>query len=205
VQAGVCVRTCAAVHHPGPLFDLGIKVDKLGRTKRSGVTGHNLSDSVLYLRTAHHIARVGDTPLLTVLHLLEIMRGKPLQQWAPAELANTLVAYDRWYNGVATNEIVCQHAGSLLTTEQWARSLPFVMDPITPTPHGSSSISVYTDGGPVRYTAQVTDPKSQPYQTDRRAGVTVEFAGVGSGKTPFAMRHAGRADRARNLISIECE
>jgi hypothetical protein len=187
------------------LAELGIKVDKLGRTKRSGVTGHNLSDSVLYLRIAHHIARLGDTPVMTVLRLLEIMRGVPVQRWSLTELASTLVGYDRWYNGVAANEKICQHSGSLLTTEQWARSLPFLLDPKTPTQPSSGFTSVYTDGGPVRYTAQVTDLVSQPYQTNRKAGVTVEFAGAGSKKTPFAMRHAGKANKASNLISIECE
>jgi hypothetical protein len=187
------------------LARLGIKVDKLGRTKRSGITAHNFSDSISYVRMAHHLARVGDTALSTVQDLLEVSRQKKAQQWAPAELATMLIAYDRWYNGSAVNEVVCGHSGSLLATEQWSGRLPFVLDPKTPTPPGSTKIPVYTDGGPVRHTMQVTDTTSQPNQTDRKAGVTAEFAGVGSGKTPFGIRHAGKASVATNVISIECE
>jgi hypothetical protein len=127
--------------------------------------------------------------------------------WSSVELAAFVIAYDRWYNGKGTNELVSGSGGSLLTTEQFLRSLPFVLvDNQTPLPSDQSKVPIWTKCGPQRDTVQVrTGSVDMPQQAKKKARVTVEFAGDGSGKSPFAIRTSGKMNVVTDTLSIETD
>jgi hypothetical protein len=77
---------------------LGLKVGKLGKTKRSGVTAHGFNDSWWYLRLAQHLDALGDCALTIVRDLCEVVRKKLHRRWAHGvELSGTTIGFDRWH------------------------------------------------------------------------------------------------------------